>query len=89
MVSGEDFWLNQSTEVNSIFMAVELEFEGRFNGQELNRSDALDKDLSWELWAFMDIYGHQIVKFYSLDSKYIQKVVVVASWVLIFDPKSH
>ena len=37
----------------------------------------------------MDIYGHQIVKFYSLDSKYIQEVVVVASWVLIFDPKSH
>ena len=37
----------------------------------------------------MDIYGPQIVKFYSLDSKYIQEVVVVASWVLIFDPKSH
>jgi hypothetical protein len=66
MVSGEDFRLNQSTEVNSIFMAVELEFEGRFNGQELNRSDALPAtgrgDLKWikichencgHLWTFM------------------------------------
>ena len=47
-------------------MAVELEFEGRFNGQELNRSDALPAtgrgDLKWikichencgHLWTFM------------------------------------
>lgn len=33
--------------VNSIFMAVELEFEGRFNGQELNRSNAPVTDPSW------------------------------------------
>ena len=47
MVSGDE-----NLEVNSIFMAVELEFEGRFNGQELNRSNAPATGYDW--WFEVD-----------------------------------
>lgn len=50
--------------VNSIFMAVELEFEGRFNGQELNRSDALPvTDPSW----FFSIVDNVFAVLYFLE----------------------
>ena len=59
-------------------MAVELEFEGRFNGQELNQSEALPVTGHGCGWTkiclrILDISG-QIVKFDSSDSKYIPEV---------------
>lgn len=50
----------------------------------------------WELWGYLKYFGTFrenkwlfVVQFCSLDSKYIRQVVLVASWILIFDPKSQ